>query len=404
MRLMFINYVCLPLPPVRGGAVENLIDMFVKENEYTHKHDITVFSIYDSKASYEAERYKYCKFEYIEIKSIFDKAGRIIRHLINRLPKVYVGNAYIAKVIRRIKKNVSEYDAVIVENAPEFGLPLYRAAKGKLVLHLHNDFLSKDTKLARKIFDSYEKIFTISDYIKSRVETVSVSNKVQTLYNGADTAKFNKALYDAQAVRGLYDIKDDDTVILYSGRLVREKGVKELITAFTLLPKKENVKLVIAGSAKYGSTVEDSFLCELEELAKSENVVFTGYVDYKDMPKIYSVADIGVVPSLCNEAFNLTVIEFMASAVPVIVSDRGALNEIVDKSFGIVVKSGNSFVRELVNRLNFLIRNKDIRIEMGEAAFKRAKNFDKQIYCDRFNYLLSEFGGAINGCEKECVF
>ena len=393
MKLLFINYGTLPLPPVKGGAVEHLIDMFLIENEKNYFHDITVVSIYDKEAEKITKNYKRCKFEYIKLDGFIDKLNRVGRHLINKLPFTYVGNAYIRKVIEQID-NFERYDAVIIENAPEFGLILRKLVKGKLILHLHNDYLNKDTKLSKKIFNCFDEIYTLSEFVGNRVRQISKSNKVQTLYNGVDLQLFNKENYskNKRDIKKKYRISEDDIVIMYSGRLVPEKGVKELIQAFLRMPKKKNIKLLIVGSAKYGETVADGYFSSLKKLSKQnpEQIIFTGYIPYNEMPHIYSIADIGVVPSLCNDGFNLTVVEFMANSIPVIVSDRGAMKELITPDCGIVVPtSKGDFSEQLSYAIQLLIQDKNKYELMKRNALQRSKMFSKKNYCNRFNYLLN---------------
>ena len=103
MKILFINYQSLPIPPVKGGAVEYLVDSFLKYNEKENLHDITVYSVYDADAKREASKYKNTAFKFIELKGITDKISRIVRHGVNRFCNTYVGNAYIAKILKTEK-------------------------------------------------------------------------------------------------------------------------------------------------------------------------------------------------------------------------------------------------------------------------------------------------------------
>lgn len=403
MKLLFINYHVLPLPPVKGGAVENLIDLFIKDNEKKNLHDITVISVYDEKAEVEARKYNYCSFMYVRLKAPYDKLRQAVRHVINSIPRIYIGNLYIRKVRKLLVKSskTADYDAIIVENTPEFGLILRKIYKGRLILHLHNDYLNEHTKLAKKVLDSFDSVFSISDFIGERVKTIYKNNKTHTLYNGLDIERFDKTLFDAAAVREQYGIEENDVVIMYSGRLVPEKGVRELIQAFLQNTESEKYKLVIMGSAKYGSTVQDDYYMSLKRLIRDhENrVVFTGYVSYEDVPKVYSIADIGIVPSLCDEGFCLVIVEFMLQGIPVIASDKGAIKELVDKNCGIMISCDSNFVNNISKSIVFLTNNPDTAKALGNVAEKKAKLFDKKIYCNRFNLLLNEsIGETINEC------
>ena len=118
---------------------------------------------------------------------------------------------------------------------------------------------------------------------------------------------------------------DNEKIILFMGRLVYEKGVQHLIASMPkILSKYNDVKLVIAGK---GGMLE-----ELKEEARAlgiENkVCFAGYMKGKDVQKLYKAADISVFPST-YEPFGIVALEAMLSENPIVVSDIGGLNEIV---------------------------------------------------------------------------
>ncbi|MGG0341946.1 glycosyltransferase family 4 protein [Priestia megaterium] len=390
MKLLFISSGALPLPPVKGGAVEHLVDMFLKENEKSHSYDITVVSIFNEEAQIASKDYTNCKFHYIHSDDVLYKIDKLGRYVINRIPNLYIGNAYL-KRLQSCVKDFDQYDIVIVENAPEYGLVLRSLVKGKLILHLHNDYINKDTKLGNSILACYDEVYTLSNFVNDRVAELSPSSKVKTLYNGVDLNRFSKDLYNNTGIRKKYGIEEDEIVVMYCGRLVPEKGVKELVEAFISLPKREKIKLMIVGSARYGSQISDKYLNSLQEISSlhEREVIFTGYIPYEKMPEMYAIADIGVVPSLCNDGFNLTVVEFMASGVPVIISDNGAMKELINEECGIVVPSNVDFVKELKQAINSLVEMDGNYGAMMNAAIAQSKLFSKEKYCQRFDYLLN---------------
>lgn len=376
---------------LNGGAVENLIDMILKENEITKKYDLTIYSIFDGKAFEECEKYKKCKFKFIDVSKKIYKLKRSLRGVINKLPNVYIGNAYITEIIKR--ENFENYDYVIVENVPEFVIPLYPKAKNKLILHLHNDRLNKNTKKATEILKKYNKVFTLSDYIGKRVKEISplYNDKVYTLYNGIDTSKFGKEKYKdkIQKVKKEYGILPNDKVFLYTGRIVPEKGVKELVQAFSNLKDDFNVKLLITGSIDYGKNSTSKYLKEVSSIA-TQNIIFTGYIAYNEMPILYAIADVGIIPSIWEEPFALTVIEHMATGNPVIITNSGGMPELTNKKCAIMVRKDENLVQNLKEAIENVISNFEIIKNMGIEARKQSESFDKSNYVSRFNKLIEE--------------
>lgn len=387
MNLLIINYMALPLPPSKGGAVEYLVDAFLKDNEKTHNHNITLYSIYDQEAEKQSKEYKYTRFKFIKIKGLLDKIDRIVRHLINRHAHIYIGNTYISKIIKA-EKDRDKYDAIIIENAPEFGLKIPQQYRNKLILHLHNDYLNSKTKMAQKIFDCYDKIYTISNSLGDCVQSIEKSHKVMTLYNGIDLKRF---FYDENlriALRKKYNINNDDFVFMYCGRLVPDKGVYELVKAFSDI-KNQNIKLLIVGGTGYSKNEESDYIKSIKEIADNR-VILTGFLPYYQMAQMYSIPDVGVVPSMCNDGFNLTVVEFSACMVPLIISDRGAMKELVSDEYAIIAQCDEDFAKNIYNSLKYLIDNAEKIPAMRTKALENSKRFGIDKYCERFNVLLEK--------------
>lgn len=393
MKIAFISAGVLPIPSVEGGAVENLVEFFLKQNEETGEHKITVYSIYTEEAFQKSKKYKHTQFIFVKAPTYNLKLDRLINKINNRLKnKVIIPNYFLRYIMKDIRKHT--FDKVIIENRPYFGLFFRKKIPSSLILHLHNDTLNKDVSHAMKVFDSFDEIYVISEFIKNRVLTVKSTDKVKVLYNGIDTSAFNRHLNSEQYIklRHLYNIGANDFVILYSGRINPDKGVKELIQAFNKIPNSGNIKLLIVGSAVYGKTVRDKYYDELENLiiTNKSNIIFTGYIDYEQLPDIYELANIAVVPSIWEEPATLTTVEMMAMGLPVIISDAGGIHELVDELCSFQAKRGEKFVEELKMYMCVLINNPEIIETMAPICRKQAEKYDVKVYYQQFNRLLKE--------------
>lgn len=396
MNIVIISSGILPNPAIRGGAVETLTDILIDYNEKYNKDNITLYSIYDDDAEKISTKYKYTKIKYIKISTVIKKMSRYIFYILNKIPNNYFGNVFIRKVIKEIGYE-DEIDLVIVENICEFGLILNKITEKPLILHLHNDYLYKGSRLAQKICNSYKSIITVSDFISRRVSTIegNINTDIITVYNGIDNLKFNNSLYANERIeiRRKYGINENDRVIIFSGRLIKEKGIEELLEAFTRMPYDESIKLVIVGSSVFEGAKKTKFVKRLEKIAlkRKEQIIFTGYIRYEEMPKIYSIADIGVIPSTWDEPFGLTLIEQMSTGLPVIVSDSGAMTEIVNYSCGIIVNRDNEFIDELKRSMIYLLKEEQVRKEMGINAKLRAEEFSQYKYCKNFFEAIKKY-------------
>ncbi len=382
MKLLFITPGKLPVPATSGGAVETLIQIIIDYNERTHDHDITLISVYTEDAYKKSLAYKYTKFIFINIDDKMYRLSRIIRYLINRIPKIYIGNSYIKRVMNLLKDNKEKYDYVIVENAPQYAL-LLKKKYNNLIFHSHNNFLDENTDMAKKILNSYKKVFSLSNYISNRIRDIDHNyGNIYTLYNGVELDKFN--VKKDNFIGKKFNLNKDDFIYLYTGRIVKEKGVKELIQAFNLI-NDNNSKLLIVGdiddNTKYCKT--------LKKLSnKNKNIIFSGKVPYGDIPKYYKASNVGIVPSVWEEPFALTVIEHMSVGNPIIITKSGAMPELVNDKCAMTVEKDFNMIENLLNAMINI--KKEYKSFNSILIKEQANKFNSDIYYNRFNELLKK--------------
>lgn len=374
----------LPVPAVCGGAVETLIQLLIDKNEENPKYRITVFSIYDKDAEKRAILYKYCKFIFIDDKSLLYRSSKIFRYCINRIPNVYIGSKYIYEVYKKIKCEKMNYKYIIIENEPIYGFFLKKHFS-KLILHLHNDYLHLNVKLSKRILNSYDKILSLSNFISGRIREIDNQYKnIFTLYNGIQNEKFSNV--DKYYYRDNMNIDNEDFVFLYTGRIVKEKGVLELIKAFKIASTAyHKIKLYIAGDI---SSKNKYIKMLLKESKSNNNIKFLGKINYENMPKIYSIADIGVIPSVWEEPFALTVIEHMASGNPVIISNSGAMPELVNEKCSIIAEKNENYIENLSRAIIYMVENYS-KFNL-ENVRKQAEVFNSTVYFDTFVELVEK--------------
>lgn len=225
---------------------------------------------------------------------------------------------------------------------------------------------------------------TCSNYIGERVATIRHDNKIQTLYNGIDTKVFSSK-NGKQISRLEIGLSEDDFVIVYSGRVNKNKGVSELIDALLKLQDKPNIKLMIIGSTFFANAAnEDDFVRLLKEKAKKieDRIVFTGFVPYSQMPSYLNLANIAALPSMWEEPFGLTIVEAMAAGLPLITTRSGGIPEICEGVATIVDR--NDIVNNLAAAILDLYEHPEKRRQMAAASPERAWCFDKEAYSEKF--------------------
>ena len=129
----------------------------------------------------------------------------------------------------------------------------------------------------------------------------------------------------------------------------------------------------------------------MEEIAYK--IIFTGYIKYENIPSILKIADIGIIPSIWEEALSLTSLEGMASELPLIVTRSGGIPEAVDEKCAIILEKDN--LDELPNLLAKAIinlyENPERRKEMSKYAGKRSKLFNRKLYIKEIIQLINNF-------------
>ena len=192
-------------------------------------------------------------------------------------------------------------------------------------------------------------------------------DKMDIIYNGVDASKFvlpdftpnEKATFRAQFAA------PEEKIILFVGRMVREKGVQVLIEA---LPKVRwgyhDAKLLIVGGGQRQHLVNLASYLGMER-----HVYFTGFVPDEDLMKIFGIIDIACFPSL-YEPFGIVALEAMAARVPVVVSDAGGLPEVVlNHVTGITTYAGNP--NSLADGLLKILHEPETALNMADAAYAR---------------------------------
>ena len=393
---MNIAIICssgLPVPAVKGGAIETLVEIICKENEAYKKLDIDVYSIYDEEAIVQSKKYEKSNFIYLcKNKSYMKVRNKLVsfNRKILKIDSVYTYSKEVAKKIN------NSYDKVIIEGDSSIIIPILKKIdKEKIYFHIHHNPLSTNHEQFKKEISSVNSIITVSEFISEAMKKCMMPKNVQTivLKNCTDIKKFNKSKYKSERIklRKQYEIKNKDIVIMFSGRPVPQKGIKELLLAFkALCVKHNNIKLLVVGNSGFGKSVTTEFDKELKDIAETikEKVVFTGFIHNSKMPKIHAASDIAVIPSIYDDPAPLVVMECMASGLPVITTDSGGIPEYIGNDNCICIKRNNDIVKNLEWALENLITHGEYRSILGEKAHNYAQQFNRRKFYEDFINII----------------
>lgn len=395
-KICIISAGILPIPDVKGGAVERLISMLIEVNEYKHFFDITVITCPDEKAIKEQRLYKYTKFVNLRsfdinyINKLIDKIKWHISHYFKI--DCYWLNFINSPINRFVFKNRNKFDLFIGECA---GTSFCNTASRfignkKFVAHLHANIL------ASSIYEkTYGNIISVSHFIMNqyRKNSLLLPERMGVVFNGIATDKFNKKLNDIEKdkIRKDLGLEKDDFVIIFCGRIVKEKGLKELICAIKEI-ENIKIKLLILGSSNFGLGDFGSYPQEIKEIVShnKNRIIFTGFINNNDLYKYHQIADIGVVPSIYNDPCPLSLFELITSGLPTIATNAGGMPEIGTSETTIFVSKEN-IVTELRENILLLYKNQSLREGMSESAKKRSLYFTKERFYDDFCNTINKF-------------
>ena len=398
LKILIIGTRFAPIPAFEGGAIEMLTDVFLNYNSHTdikEKYEFVVYSRFSEKIDNTLlKNYKNTEFRYIKQNNLRYKLNRIVFGVMRKFIKNKVGDEFVRAIYADLKKRkeLEKYDKIIVHNNINNIEYIKQNIKGKHILHLHNDYLNIDTPNAINIVNSLDEIWCVSNFIKLRVDEVIKNDKTKVLYNCVNINYFRKQVSkkEKEELYDLYKMNKEDFVVLYTGRIMKEKGVEELIKAFcTYFTNIKNAKLLIVGQP---NDVNYEYYTNLKEKYSSyDKISFLGQKSHEELSRLYNICSVQVIPSMCNEAFGLTVIEGMAAGTPIIVSDSGGIPEIVSNNCALIVKRDN-IIKELVDAFDFMYKNiksKNI-IDMVNNTKNRVLDFSIEKYCETINEYLKK--------------
>lgn len=221
-----------------------------------------------------------------------------------------------------------------------------------------------------------DRIFANTGVLKQALEHNGISN-VEVAHYGTDIKEAVLA-GAVQMFKTKFNIINKK-IILFGGRLSREKGGEVAVRALALVLRTvPNAALIVVGR-------QDDYARYMEQLAGElgvgQHIIFTGWLSREDMNLAYASVDAVITPSLYFDAFNLFNLEAMASSRPVVGTCFGGTPEVIlDGVTGFVVNPLN--IEMLGEKIVLLLNNSEMARKMGEAGARRARekfNIEHQV-------------------------
>lgn len=380
----------MPVPAVCGGAIETLITSIVKKYSKKDGFRLTIFSVYHKDAVEAAKKYPDVRFVWTHTNTFWNLSKHALFLAVRELT---------GKTIRVLQRHYNEiapviqkerFDLLIVEGGDEQAV--IDIAKGyqreQFVFHAHIHYIPKE-----EVVKGYGHMIGVSEFVKREyLRDCKLPVKAHVLKNAIDVERFSRNVSEEQkrSIRKKLGLSDKDFVILYVGRILEVKGVLELMQAVTSL-EDEHIKLLIMGSANSGKWAFSSYERKVKKLSKQnkDRIIFTGYVNNAEVYQYASVAALQCVPSLCEEAAGLVVLEAMAAGLPMIVSNSGGMIEYINEDTALVIER-EDIIANLKKAIYYMKEHPEMRRRMSENSKRQSKKYDEVIYYTNFIELVNK--------------
>lgn len=309
-------------PDVKGGGPYHVHAMSRDQAEMGH--DVTVLTIRQNPSLPQVEErdgYTVVRFD-AEIAPLGnDISSGVVQYLAQAEDFDVIhahSHLYFSTNVAALKRALGDVPLAITnhglysQTAPEWVFDLYLRTVGEWT------------------FNQADVVFCYTETDKERVRELGVSSPIKVIPNGIDTKRFTPDGSKSDL------IDHDGPVVLFVGRLV--EGKRPEIAIKTLAAVREqypNAQLFLCGEGPLQNVLSE----QVRECGLRDAVTFLGQVPYEEMPGVYRCADALVLPSR-SEGVPRTVLEALASNVPVVTSDLPQVRSIVDGG-GITVETGN---------------------------------------------------------------
>ena len=239
-------------------------------------------------------------------------------------------------------------------------------------IYLPDKFTKSISKLVLKNADA---VIALTGDMKKKMQKFC-DKDISVIPNGIDLERFSNL--SKEDIRKKLKIKEDEKVIIFVGTLRPVKGVKYLIKAMKIIsPKNANTRLMLVGDGDERGNLEKL----VKGLSLEEYVKFVGKVPNEKVPEYMAASDVFVLPSL-SEGFPVTVLEAMASGVPIIATNVGGLPEIIkDGENGFLVEPKNP--EKIAEKVLLILEDDGLRERISRNNKEKVKGYSWESVIER---------------------
>lgn len=229
-----------------------------------------------------------------------------------------------------------------------------------------------------------DAIFAPSSAIRKLLFDQGIKKSVYVVPSGINIDQFGKDAHRREEIRGKYDVKENEVLLITASRVVPEKNIDFLVRSFAIIRKtRKDAKLMIVGDGSFREELESL----VKELQLEDSVIFTGLLDKEGMIAHYQASDIFVFASL-TETQGLVAVEAMAAGLPVVAVKASGIED--------MIKSGQDGILTDDTEDNFaanairLIEDRELRHKMSESARVNAPEYSIEPWISKVADIYQE--------------
>lgn len=248
---------------------------------------------------------------------------------------------------------------------------------------VHPILLKGMTSAFISFYNSSQHVICPSETQKAELLAAGLRTPVTAVSNGVNLSRFFASEH-SEAIHKMFQLPDVP-LVLYVGRIDPDKSIETLIDAIPLILSQHSAHFVLCGGGKQVS----HFKRMVEKLGIGNHVTFVGPFDYQSpyLPQIYRAGSCFVIPSRI-ETQSIVTLEAMASGLPIVAADAGALPELVSNGDnGFLFDPGDP--PDLARYICRVLDDTELRKRMGKRSVERAVRHEintslqqiEEIYC-----------------------
>ena len=362
-KILFI----FSLPPPTHGS--NIVNQYISTFDYKDIADIDIFSLRYADSIAGIGVYN-CKKFLLIIKYIIE--------LNKRLRSFKPDFAYFVPSVTGLP---FLRDCIYVLCLKIYGV--------KRIVHLHGKGINEKTKnlflkYLYKWFFKNSKIIHLSKRLIYDLEGIANTRDIFILPNGTESL-FQESICDEENVK-----KNNEKLnLLYFSNFIKSKGIHDFLKACSLL-NKQNYEFNILLIGNYTKIFSKTYLFKLiNNLNLHDHILHIGPAFGLEKKRLLSIADILIFPTFYDkECFPLVILEAMSLKIPIISTNEGAIEEIIDHNkSGFIVEKRD--VISIASKIKTLMENPKLRYSMAKNAYEKYKdNYTLDIFESNYKSLI----------------